>query len=343
MEKSKVKTNIKPKKKRKPKAQKKILKNFKFEPTWFSFVGALYSVLNYRKEKVALSDLFGWTFSGFRINIEKNIFPYSGNNFPWPEVFPLICDNIGYNFSYVQSIKGQNLFYTKKEEAIELIKSELNQKRPIIVFGLSSPEFGVVYGYDDEKKLLHFVDAKEQEGQIYYKDLGESKSKYLSVLAIKEKLRIDLRKTILYSLTYAVWYSDGFESIEEDSQGGLKAYDLWIEELRRRKFDHFGNSYNAAVVFECRQMIVSYLNSIIPQFKPDLTSHLKKANDRFKKVVLSFNEFIKIFPYPGSVEDTLDEEKILNAILTLRDAEKYEQEAINHIKAFLNKIMNKAR
>lgn len=318
-----------------------ILEGFEFEPTWFSFVGALYSTLNYRDEDVSLSDLFGWTFSGFRINISKNVFPYSVNDFPWQEVFPLICDNIGFNFHYIQSIKGYNLFYSKKNEAIDLIRKEIDSGRPVIAFGLSSPEFGVIYGYDDDQKILYFSDAKIPEGTLEYDKLGETQTKYLSILSIEDKVRIDLRKTILYSLTYAVWYANGYESIEEDSQSGLKAYDLWIEELRRQKFDPFGNSYNASVIYECRQMIVSYLNSIIPQFKPELKPHLKKAVDRYQKVAMSLNEFIKIFPYPGNLENTLEEEKIQKGIFALRDAEKYESEAIDYIDKFLESLKKK--
>lgn len=327
----------------KKKAEKKnsfILKDFKLETTWFSFVGALYSVLNYRKEKIALSDLYGWTFSAFRISIEKNLFPNSVHNFPWQEVFPLICDNIGYNYHYIQSIKGQNLFYFKKDEALSLIKNEIKNKRPVIAFGLAAHEFGVIYGYNDSDKILYFSDAKESEGILKFDDFGETQTKYLSILSIEDKIKIDLRKTILYSLTYGVWYADGFESIEDNCQSGLRAYDLWIEELRRRKFDPYGNSYNASVVFECRQMLVAYLNSIIPQFKPDLKSYLKKANDKFQKVVMSMNEFIKLFPFPGNIEDILDEEKVLNGILILRDAEKYEEEAFFHIKNFLKDLRN---
>ena len=319
---------------------RKVLRGFKFEPAWFSLVGALYSVLNYRKENIPLSHLYGWTFSGFRINIEKNVFPNSVNNFPWQEVFPLICDNIGYNFHYIQSIKGQNLFYIKKEEAIELIREQIKEKQPVIAFGLDAPEFGVIFGYDDEKEILHFADAENAKGQLKYKELGETNTKYLSVLSIEEKLRIDVRKSILYSLTYALWYSEGYESIEENSFNGLKAYDLWIEELRRKKFDPYGNSYNASVILECRQNIVSYFNSIIPQFKPKLAGYLKKANRNFQKVVMNFNEFVKLFPYPGNIEDTLDEEKILSGIFALREAEKYETEAYKHIKDFLDDLKN---
>lgn len=336
------KTKSKSGKKKSGSAKKrKILRGFKFEPTWFSFVGALYSVLNYRKENISLSDLFGWTFSGFRINIEKNIFPHSVNDFPWQEVFPLICDNLGFNYHYIQSLKGYNLFYIKKTEAITLIKKEIDNSRPVIVFGLSSPEFGVVYGYDNEKEEIFFSDAKVIKGRLKYTELGEIHTKYLSVLSIEEKVRIDLRKTILYSLTYAVWYAKGFESIEDTSSNGLQAYDMWVEELRRRKFDPYGNSYNAAVIYESRQMITAYLNSIIPQFKPELTPHLKKATDRFQKVALSFNEYLKLYPYPGNIEDTLDKEKIQKGILILRDAEKYETEAINAIKSFLDSLRSR--
>src|SRR5690606_38586247 len=106
------------------------------------------------KKNYTLVDVMGITGHAFRINIDPKRIDVSG-----PTMFPggyIIRRNLC-NLGFISNLSDTDKPFTpaKVEQVFALIQQSIDRGIPAIAFDLFIPEFGLIYGYDDEQQLFH--------------------------------------------------------------------------------------------------------------------------------------------------------------------------------------------
>jgi len=145
-------------------------------------------------------------------------------------------------------------------EAIVFVKESIDRRVPVVGWDLFVGEFGIIHGYDDEKKIFLAKDVAK-EGELPYEQLGRKDGTELFVLRMEDTNPIDFRNSLHQALQLAVDHArqarPGLES--RHFRHGLNAYDAWLEVFHRKEVDPFGNSYCTSVVRCAREFSVRFL------------------------------------------------------------------------------------
>ena len=101
------------------------------------------------------------------------------------------CDRLGCDYRVYECASESNLFKIRKEEAHKAIKRSINKKTPVIAWDVLMPEFGIIRGYDDKKKV-YFVSSPmdiREEFTMPFSKLGNGAVRHLYVLILGEKVK----------------------------------------------------------------------------------------------------------------------------------------------------------
>ncbi|MBG9794842.1 hypothetical protein ABD76_21105 [Paenibacillus dendritiformis] len=78
----------------------------------------------------------------------------------------------------------------QRREAIEFAQASIDRGLPVIGWSLFVPEFGLIYGYDDEKQELYCRDP-QQDGALPYTKLNELPMKFVYMLRVTDSDDVD--------------------------------------------------------------------------------------------------------------------------------------------------------
>ncbi|WP_240419435.1 hypothetical protein [Paenibacillus periandrae] len=102
------------------------------------------------------------------------------------------------------------------ERALELIQWSLDHGIPVMAWDLFVPDFGVIYGYNDETRTLRCRHVTK-DGELPYEMLGRGQAPELYVIAVTETMAIDKRTMLRGSLKLAVRHAREQGYKREDS------------------------------------------------------------------------------------------------------------------------------
>jgi hypothetical protein len=227
-----------------------------------SFAGAVYAVLPYagRERQYNLSDVIGLTAQAFRLTIEEESIDATGPTmYFWESKLYDGLRNLGLESEH-SGDGGAPPTPFMLNKGIAHIRRSIARGMPAIAWDLAAPEFGVIYGYDDEKQLLHAEDARGKK-QIPYDRFGRGISGGLFVLSIMEQKPIDEWEAVRNALDMAIRHAYG-ELTFVGYVCGLAAYDCWREAFRKRRVDPIGNAYTLEIVTEARAYAADFLNGL---------------------------------------------------------------------------------
>ena len=96
----------------------------------------------------------------------------------WVENSGLLC-------AYTDRLWGQDaLEESRRLQAKEQILSSLEKGIPAICWDIGLPEWGLITGYDDSRKLFHTLAVTGEKGELPYERLGKGDIPILNVLTI---------------------------------------------------------------------------------------------------------------------------------------------------------------
>src|SRR5690606_17207782 len=127
----------------------------------------------------------------------------------------------------------------KIEKALALVQDSIDRGIPAISVDLFIPEFGLIYGYDDEKQLLYAKDVSE-DGTITYERFANPRIELLFVVTIGESLPHSKYEMLRMALDMIVDHARGREwthIFKKTYAQGLAGYDAWIGAMERRTAD----------------------------------------------------------------------------------------------------------
>jgi hypothetical protein len=299
--------------------------------------------LNCLGEKISTDEIAGFTGYGFLLNVPKqglwSSSPTSHNGFDiiikalskfgWkirkyhePESLPSDFSH-SKPLSMRDDIRASNLF--------EIIKKEINKDKPVVLWGVHVPEYGIVNGYNRDNYIVSSIHTLDErfKNQIPYNKLDAEGSVIVYMFDRKIDSKIE-SKDHKESIIRAIRFAESKKLAFKIFVSGVDAYDTWIEQLEEgftEDTKYFGNQYMINSYLDARKSVVEYLGKLIKLYRgtPQI-NELYQTFHEYQKVVKIYKELSKLFPRRGF--DSVTEDKSKRAINLLGLLKKHEVEAI---------------
>ncbi|MFD2043545.1 hypothetical protein ACFSTA_04060 [Ornithinibacillus salinisoli] len=309
--------------------------------TWTSAAGAIYGAISYNENNdFSLVDVMGLTGHAFRINIDPIQVNAAGpTSFPGGYVLRRNLCNLGYISCLADS--ETPIVPDKLEKTIALIQDSIDRGYPAICYDLFIPEFGLIYGYDDETQEFFAKDVS-QDGVVSYEKFADVNF-VLFATTISEKLPHSKYEMLRMALDMIVDHTRGNEwthMFKDNYAIGLSGYDAWINVMEKRSADPSGNAYNAAVVSDAREFAVKFLQELMEKWDGEnvversVRKLAAEASKHYSVVADSLVELRLMFPFPQG-GNPQDPEVADRAIRLLRRAQEAESQGIKILERLL--------
>ncbi|WP_309119323.1 RNA polymerase sigma factor [Paenibacillus sp.] len=300
-----------------------------------SFAGAVHAVLTYAGEgNRSLTDVMGLTAQAFRLTVEEERIDASGPAmYFWESKFHDGLSNLGFESAHAGD-GGSPPTPFLLNEAISHARRSIVRGVPAIAWDVGAPEFGIVYGYDDEEQQLYAEDAKGKY-VIPYDRFGRGESGGVFVLSVTEPKPILEREATMNALEMAVRHAYG-EMTFVGYVCGLPAYDCWIEAFRKRRIDGIGNAYTLGIAVEARGYAARFLQELGAKYE-DAAALALEAAGHYKKVADVLGRIAEKFPFPaaGQPNEPLVAEE---AIVLLKQARAAEEAGVRVLRQVAGKL-----
>lgn len=307
-------------------------------------IGSIYSILQYTERKdLSLVEVYGYTANAFRIMIdpeEVNIAGYS--SYEWPYHHQEQFANLGVQTRYAGGPTDIPPTPEELQRALELIHWSLDRGIPVLAWDLFLPEFGIIYGYNDETRTLRCRDVMK-DGELPYEKLGRGQVSELYVMAITEISPVYKKTMLRGALRMAVQHAREIRFKREHSRfrNGLAGYDAWIEAFGKRKIDVHGNTLHGFYLFDQRVYAAEFLKRVAEELKNGFAADRQlgllagQAAVHYDKVAGYFWEFTsRLFPFPKGGRPN-DPEQAAAAIHILSKARAEEEQGVELLELML--------
>jgi hypothetical protein len=290
-------------------------------------------------------DVGGYSGYAFLINVSKGMTCPSGPTALPMETWTKIhrgTEKLGWTIEHYEYPHS----YPKKEgrptpEEIEVakklfakIKQEIDQRdRPVVLWGLVVPEYGIVNGYEGDSYIASTFRslAKQPETPISFHDLKAPGC--IDAFFFREPVTTDSETVGKEAIKRAVQFATAKVPILDNYVAGPAALSEWanvLEGVPEEKQNYHGNSYVGACVAEGRAMSAEFLKRLAGKYKGEQSEHLLNASESYAKGAKLMEGFTGIFPFKFEGEMTLEDRK--RGAEILGKTKLHEEEAIKHMK-----------
>lgn len=329
--------------------------------TWTTVADSLYSMLKYTDKGLSFPMIMGLTGHAFRINIIPDSVHIAGPTaYNFEEILVRGLRNIGLTAKAVDGLKptiGENANFidpsllekeamAKREshrslpEALDLIHRSIDRGIPVLAWDIFFPEFGVLYGYDDEQRQL-YADECGRRDTLPYEHLGRGVLEEIFVLGIEDAFEVSRQDQLREALRMIGEHYEGEESrTPSEAVKGLAAYDAWIDALQGGQIEPNGHAYNIAVILDGRKYAAKFWQELgveWPQASETdraIRSLIGNATELYEGIAESLALLHGMFPYPEGGEPN-NETKSREAIEILQTIKKQETAAVEVLRKML--------
>jgi hypothetical protein len=314
-----------------------------FTHTNLTDTGSMYSMLQYTDRKdLSLVEVAGYTANAFRIIIDRervNVAGYSA--FEWPLHHREQFANLGFDTRCVGGPTEIPPTPEELERALELIQWSLDRGVPLLAWDLFVPEFGIIYGYDDEARTLRCRDITK-DGELPYEKLGRGQVHELYVMAVTGMKLVGKRTMLHGALRMAVSHAreQGYKREHSPYRNGLAGYDAWIEAFGKRNVEAYGNTLHGMYIYDQRLFAAEFLKRIADEIQGEAPEErlLKmlagQASVQYDNVADRLAEFVARFPFPKG-GDPNDPVQASAAIRHLSEARAEEEKGVELLEEML--------
>lgn len=324
--------------------------------TWTSAGGAIYRMLSFTDRKLSMPMAMGLTGQAFRIAICPDDVHIAGPTvYAFRDILTRGLRNIGWSCRIVETqskrdVSGENanlidpalLTAEAKEKrqlqeelpaALDLIHHSIDRGIPVLSWDLFIPEFGVIYGYDDDQRLLTAMECM-QDDKLPYDHLGRGTLEDLFVLALDEWTERDRRAMLSDALAMVLEHYRGLEAPADRCERGLRAYDAWMEAFRGGRIEPNGNAYNAAVVQDARRLAADFLSELSAEWEGNEESDARiralsgEGARLYRQMAEQLQELVARFPFPSGGDPNSDASREF-AVRTLQSVKALEEQAVS--------------
>jgi len=330
-------------------SKKVISKKAEYQPCWLSYTGAIAGSLRTLGVDCDITDVGGYSGYVFIINVSKGVTCPSG-----PTALPLETwkqihkgtESLGWtmkHYEYPQSYPAKEGNPTPQEietakNLFEKIKREMDERdRPVVLWGLVAPEYGIVKGYEGDFYITSTFRSliNQPEEPILFYDLKAPGC--IDAFFFRDKVERDATVADREALERAINFAAAKVPIHDKYVGGPAALDEWanvLENLPEEKQNYMGNSYVGVCVGEGRFMCAEFLKRLSKKYHGKQLKHLQEAAECYEKGAKLMKEFARVFPFKHQGEMKLEDRK--KGAEILRKVKPFEEEAIEHMKKALD-------
>ncbi|NIN70710.1 MAG: hypothetical protein GTO46_02000 [Gemmatimonadetes bacterium] len=196
---------------------------------YHSYMASLATAINHVAGSLDPAWLMGSSGFAFRSFISQVFCPSAMSIFKWADVLPEAMEQAGYECEYISRMWDDgHLEDQRREEAHVALVEAVGRGVPAIVWDVADVEWGLIVGYDDDKRLYDVLSYVGKSTSLPYKKLGKNGIDVLSVAIPGRANGRNCEEIVLNSLRVAIAHADGEEWTERpDYQNGLAGLDLW--------------------------------------------------------------------------------------------------------------------
>lgn len=330
-------------------SKKVISKKIEYQPCWLSYTGAIAGALKALGTDCDIVDVGGCSGYAFLINVAKGTTCPSGPTALPAETWRQIhkgTESLGWSIEFFQASHSDYPANEGKPTAREIelakklfgrIKHVIDENdRPIVLWGLVVPEYGIVKGYEGDSYLtstFRTVTSQPETPVLYY-DLKAPGC--LEAFFFRDKIKPDPAKVDKEALERAINFASGKVPVLDNYVSGPVALDEWanvLEKDPKEKQNYMGNSYVGSCVGEGRWMCAEFLKRLAGKYAGKQSKYLKDAAQNYEKGWMLMKEFTQVFPFKFQGEMKQEDRK--KGAEMLRKAKLSEEEAIAHMRKAL--------
>jgi DNA-binding HxlR family transcriptional regulator len=328
--------------------KKVVSKKVEYQPCWISYTGAVAGCLKALGTDCDIVDVGGVSGYAFLINVAKGVTCPSGPTaFPektWKQIrkateeLGWTLETLAYDGDYPEREGAPTSKEIEKARKIfEEIKKEVDEKdRPVVLWGLVIPEYGIVKGYEGNSYIVSTYRSLtgQPEDLLLFHDLKAPGC--LDSIFFRAGIKRRGEAADKEALQRAIMFASAKAQILSNYIAGPEALDEWantLETLPEHKQNYHGNSYVGACYCEGREMCAEYLKRLARRYPGKQSKHLLKAAEAYEKGGKLLKEFTQLFPF--GFEGDMKQEKRKKGAALLRAVKPCEEEAIKHMKAAL--------
>ena len=252
-----------------------------------TFFGSLDAALRFLGEPVNYPYLMGVSAAAFRLRFHQPEWCASSPDAALDGTYPeAVMKAIGYEGEFiVRMVPGEKAV----DRMFQLIKEEIDSRRPILAIGLTRfPDWGVIAGYDGKKILCR---TYYDEGEEY--SVAEEFPWIMFRMRKKEEKPPTMEENIINSIRLAVELA--YTPFIDRYANGLTAYNVWIKDLENEEmfakmnqkelFIHWHiNGWIYDSLYDARNAAVEYLKKAEKILEGKNRDIVKEAAEKFEKV-----------------------------------------------------------
>ncbi|MCP4760589.1 MAG: hypothetical protein GY870_02335 [archaeon] len=326
-----------------------------FQGCWNSYLGAISGVLKSFGYDYDINAVGGYSGYIFLTNVIIGRLCASGMTChnAWDEIWKgtsllgweieCYADNLPFPNPEVQDISQDD------KRAIDLfnrVKMDVDEyNRPIVVWGLVLPEYGIVKGYHNKSYLVSTYRRliNQPDTPVLYNELQAPG--LIQALFFKKNKKLKIKTRTLEAdkivIKRALFMAEGKGLAKKGYIAGPSAYDEWAEVLKNGDSDvlsYHGNSYIGICLHENKQQSAIFLNYLADRYQnKQIGDLLAKSARSYQQVERYLKDFNVLFPFAMDGKMTMDKRKD-GARLLSEGIKESEIEAINYLKK-INEII----
>jgi len=306
-----------------------------------SFMASLATAINYIEGDVDPVWLMGSSGFAFRIFMNKNLCPSAMSMFDFSAVLPEAVEQMGYQCRYVSRMWDEKeLEKQRRGEGHTAIVEGIEHGRPAVVWDVADCEWGLIVGYNTNRKFYNSMTHAGLLSKLKYKKLGQNGIDILSVTIPGERNNRSREDVVRKSLMMAVDHAEQREYIDRpEYQNGLAGFEMWAEVMdtgvmlaEAGKLTCCGDDalmfaeYYAGCFYGARCYALDYLEMIASNDKS-----LEKAAACYEEVALCLRPVWENF----AKREWPNAEMFKKLGQYMRDAKEAEKKGIEFIKMYL--------
>lgn len=331
--------------------------------TFIDRIGHMLAAIGDRRPTEELMGVSGFAF---RMHISnKTTFADGIYIFDWRKTLQVFMQELGYKATLLcgqlsgspvpllGAVERFPVVLPIEEAVIPFIRKYIDLGKPVLYFDImaSRPyvhEWSLIYGYDDEQRLVYATDIMRPEGKtLSYEDVTENPVRFLTGIdgrlervddpdlktkVKKEILRRQAVKAIHSAVEFARKGSDYRPMTSYLSYtSGLAAYDCWIQHLRRGlEFppNRYGMGQLAFVYEETKRYASHYLRSVPLEGEAMRLALL--ASEAYEQAAEAIEELSSLVPFVRTSE-MLSPELCEKCAVQLEKAKEFEAAAVGYL------------
>ena len=308
-----------------------------------SFIGSVTGVMKYYGIDVSLDDVAGYSGYSFLLNMAE-VFtcpsgPTAHPDIIWEELhkgIECLGITIGHWFENESFPETEYAVSSRDQErskiVFEKVKSFIDiSGRPVILWGIPVPEYGIVKGYEENTYLVSTFRylVNKPDTPIRYDALQAPGC--LEILTLEPNNKNPHELNVKEALERAYKFASGDYKARKGYKVGINALDTWITHLQQdnpKYYPYHGNSYLGV----CTEEAFSYSKNFLAKIGSKLSNdHVIEAGKYYGNASTKMANFVKIFPF--GFEGNMDREKRKHGILILTDVRKDIAKAVEHLQS----------